>query len=143
MLSKAILDQAKAFLCWEIFDSLNIQLIELSLPAAHFFPASSTQNTIVIFFEGGTSDFSRPFFLLFHEAGHCKQLLQWRKQGREEDFRRAVNDVSGSKRINFEKESWLLGKDLLEQFICERGISAGVLEQYDHFATQSITTYKE
>ena len=143
MLSKAILDQAKAFLCREIFDSLNIQLIELLQPAAYFFPASSTQNTIVIFFEGGTSDFSRPLFLLFHEAGHCRQLLQWRRQGREEDFQKMMNHVNGSKRINFEKESWLLGKDLMEQFISEKGIPKNVLEQYDDFARQSIATYKE
>lgn len=141
MVPKTVLDQAKAFLCWDTFPDLTVQLIELQETAAYFYPPSNDRCTILVFYQRHGADYSRPLFLLFHEAGHLLQYEEWEKDGRTSDFWKVLNESSGSIKTAFERESWNWGRDLLEDFITKSGLEKGVLDAYDCYAGQCVQSY--
>jgi len=141
MISKQVLDSAKAFLCWDIFDNLTVQLIEIHGPSAYFLPCGSGQDTIVVFYRAGNPDFSKPLFYLFHEAGHCLQFDEWSKSGRADDFWKMINTPTGAIKKQFENESWQWSRDLFKDFIKKQNLPEDLLDEFDSFATECIATY--
>jgi len=142
MVLKSVLDQAKSFLCWDTFPDLTIQLIELEETAAYFYPPSSQQSTILVFYRKQAADFSRPLFLMMHEAGHLLQYEEWEKDGRVSDFWKVLNESGGSIKAAFERESWDWGRDLLEDFIAKNGLDEDLLEAYERYAGRCIQSYR-
>jgi hypothetical protein len=141
MVPKSVLDQAKAFLCWDTFPDLTVQLIELQETAAYFYPPTNDRCTILVFFQKQVADYSRPLFLLFHEAGHLLQFEEWEKDGRTSDFWKLLNESVGSIKAAFERESWNWGRDLLEDFIAKKGLEKDIMDAYDRYAGQCIQSY--
>lgn len=139
--SKATLDRAKAFLCWDVFPNLSVQLIELQSSVAYFFPPFD-RTTILVYYERGAADFSVPLFHLFHESGHCLQFEEMRKRGRESDFWKVVNTATGPSKTAFERQSWEEGKNLLEEFIHKNNLNGSLLKAYDVYAEKSIQSYR-
>jgi hypothetical protein len=142
MITKSILEEAKAFLCWDTFSDLAIQLVELQSATAYFYPKTNEQSTIIVFYRSLNPDFSKPLFLLFHEAGHFLQFQEWKKNGRELDYWKMVNTATGGLKIKFEEESWDWGKDLIKDFIQKKNMDISILKEYEHFALESIETYR-
>jgi hypothetical protein len=141
MVPKSVLDHAKSFLCWDTFPDLTIQLIGLGETAAYFFPPSNDKSTVVVFYQKQAADFSRPLFLLFHEAGHLLQFQEWEKEGRAPDFQRITGESSGAIKTAFERESWNWGKDLFEDFIHAQKLDGGLIEAYETYAKTCIQSY--
>jgi hypothetical protein len=142
MISKSVLDKAKAFLCWDTFSDLNVQFIELQQAVAYFFPPSKDRNTIVVFYRQGNPDFTKPFFLLFHEAGHYLQFQEWKSSGRETHFWKLIDTHEGSIKAAFEEESWNWGRDLIEDFIRKNELDESVLALYDEYASSCVGSYR-
>jgi hypothetical protein len=141
MVSKEILNQAKAFLCWDTFPGLTIQLIEMQQAVAFFYPPSK-KPTIIQYYERGTDDFSIPLFQLFHEAGHFLQFIRLQQEGKEQDFWEIIEEPTGQGRIIFERESWDLGKNLLHDFIKNANLDTSLIKSYGLFAEQSLESYR-
>lgn len=141
MISKSTLDEAKAFLCWDIFSELSVQLIEIQKMVSYFIPPSECPS-IIIFYRHGETDFTKPLFNLFHEAGHLIQFNKTKNKNNNKKFRNLVNTPAGPKKINFEKQAWHQGKILFEDFIKKNILDISLLPQYDNYSKQLIDTYK-
>jgi hypothetical protein len=141
MITKIDLEQAKAFLCWDAFTDLSIQLIERNDPVSYYIPPSD-QSTILLFYPAGTRDFSKSLFLLFHEIGHRIQFDQYQRAGLTDQFWECVNTPTGQEKMNFELESWQAGRHLLEQFTHQMHIEPSLINQYDTFAQESLKSYQ-
>ena len=141
MVSKAILDRAKAFVCWDALQQTSIQLVELRGSSAYFYPPSSEKCSIVVFHEGAGADCTNPLLFLFHETGHCIQFHRMKEQGDDKRFYAMMNISSGDERISFERESWQLGRTLLQRFMEEQDLDDSLLSAYDRLAAESIQTY--
>ena len=138
MLTKDVLNQAKAFLCWDKYPDLSIKLIAIDEAVAFFYPPTNDLATIVVFYEKSSNDFSHAFFYLFHEVGH---LIQ-NKKYRGKDFQEFINLDRGTRKIEFEKEAWALGKDVLKEFIEKYQLQKNDLVlQYDRFAHKCLMSY--
>jgi hypothetical protein len=141
MIRKETLNQAKAFLCWDTFPGLTIQLIEMQEAVSFFYPPSK-KHTIIQYYERGKDDFSIPLFQLFHEAGHFLQFTKLQQEGGETDFWKAVDQPAGRERYAFEKESWILGRNLFSEFLNRVDLSASLLNEYDLYAGRSVESYR-
>ncbi len=143
MRTKHLLDRAKAFLCWDMFPDLTIKLVPLQHPTAFYYPPSATFNTIVVFYPVQVQDFSPCLFLLFHEAGHYLQFREYRQQGREQQFWEMVNMNDGPQKINFERDSWQQGAELLSEFLLRNTIdSKSVMAEYQIYAEHCLESYR-
>ena len=140
MVSKSILDRAKAFLCWDRFPRLSIQLVALAGPVSYFHPPSPLCS-IIVYYDRRDPDFSAPLFLLFHESGHYVQYRRYRAAGRKNEFWEIVNTPTGQVKTAFEKEGWDQGRQLLEQFIAKQDLNSSLLEEYDRFAAKNTESY--
>jgi len=141
MVDKAVLDQAKAFLCWDAVQGISVQLVALSGVAAYFYPPDTRQCSIVVFYNNEEADCSGALYYLFHEAGHAVQFQMMKSSGTSGDFRRLMNIYKGEERVAFEAESWQLGRSLLEQFIQKQELNQSLLAEYDQLAAESLQTY--
>ena len=141
MINKATLDQAKAFLCWDRFTDLTVQLVETTDSVSYFYPPSS-RSTIIVTYRKGASDFCRPLFRLFHETGHYLQFEALQKSGRETEFWEIVDTPTGPPKVGFEKNSWAIGKKVLKQFIRNHGLRDSLLREYDEYAKLCAQTYR-
>lgn len=141
MIKKTTLDQAKAFLCWDRFTDLTVQLVETTDSVSYFYPPSS-RSMIIVTYRKGASDFSRPLFRLFHETGHHLQFETLQKSGRETEFWEIVDTPTGLPKMAFEKNSWTIGKTVLEQFIRRHGLRNSLLRESDEYAKLCIQTYR-
>jgi len=142
MTGKSILDQAKAYLCWDIFRNMNIQLVGIQSDAAYFFPPRKDDATIVVFYRDGNEDMSRPLFLLFHEAGHWVQFAEYRERGREKEFYHIINSPTGTDRYCFEKQAWAEGGILLRDFAEKHHLPVEWLDRFDRYAEESLASYQ-
>lgn len=140
MVNKPILDQAKAFLCWDMFPGLVIQLIEVQEAVSYFLPPSG-RNTIVVYYERGNPDFSLPLFFLFHEVGHYLQFKDMEKAGKQSDFWEIINIPTGSSKITFEEESWSMGRGIFRRFIQKHGLDEQLLKYYNKVARRCVDSY--
>jgi len=140
MINKALLDEAKAFLCWDVFPNLSIQLVEFNGPVSYYYPPSE-RNTIILHYERGNPNFSFPLFLLFHEAGHLLQFKEMQTNGTESDFWKIINVPTGLSKTKFEKEGWSKGRVVFQQFIRKHRLEEALLKDYDRVAQNSIESY--
>jgi len=140
MVTKTILYQAKAFLCWDTFPDLSIQLVEFKEATSYFYPPSQ-RSSIVVYYQEGKADFSVPLFLLFHEAGHCLQFEDRRKANEETTFWENAHVPTGSGRARFEEEGWNRGKVLFKKFIARTNLNERLLDAYEKYAKKSMESY--
>lgn len=144
MIHRALLFEAKAFLCWEKFDQLSIKLIPITGTVAFFYPPTKDIATIHLFYRSETEDFGQSLCLLFHEAGHYQQWRQWSNQGKEREFWNLMDMDKGDEKIAFEREAWDLGGQLLNEFMERLVMSHDHLrDAYDKLAQQSLLTYHD
>ena len=142
MHSKHILDQAKAFLCWDKFPDLTIKLIPLQEPVAFYYPPFSVDHTIIAFYPVPCEDYTSSLFLLFHEVGHYLQFQEYQQQGKEHEFWEYVNADTGMEKIRFEQDSWERGATILSQYLRNQHITEkNLLLKYRKFAIQCVKTY--
>ena len=80
---KSVLFNAKAFLCWDLFPRLVIQLIPIQKAVGYFYPAGDDRPTLFLFYQEKTDNFLEPGCLLFHEAGHYRILIKEKKRNQE------------------------------------------------------------
>ena len=113
-----ILHKAKAFLCWDVFHDVAVQLVRTKGPVSYFIPPSDICS-IVVFTDQDETDFSKPVCHLFHEAGHRLQYEAWKKTGKRDRFMECINTPAGPARAAFEQEAWDMGRTLLRRFIRE------------------------
>lgn len=139
-IGKSILNAAKAFLCWDMFPDLTIQLIQMQEAVSYFHPPFD-KSTIILFYQKENRNYSSSLFLLFHEIGHYVQFEKMKKSGRESLFWQNINTPTGNSRIAFEQESWQKGKVYFNQFVEEKSLPPSLLDAYDQYAMQSIQSY--
>ena len=140
MIGKNILTEAKAFLCWDRFPELSVQLIEMQDTVSYFYPPAESP-TILVYYRKGMDDYSIPLFHLFHEAGHFVQLREYTRTGRESQFRDALQQPGGDQRIGLEKEGWERGRQLLAQFMEEKDLPPSLLREYDQYGQRAAASY--
>lgn len=147
MATKEVLDQAKAFLCWDMFPNLTIKLIPLEQPVAFYMPPSTNTHTIVLFYPVPCDDYWPVLFLLFHEIGHYRQFQAVCAQGKEARFWECVNMATGAEKIAFEAESWELGKRVLTDFLSHCHFSEesqqSAVTQYQSYAACCLKSYED
>ena len=136
--SKSTLIDAKAFLCWDVFQDIAIQLVPLQGAVAFYFPPDPTTHSIVLFYDQSEDDFRQPLFLLFHEAGHKKQFEMLGKE-----FKKMMAIPNGKRRQNFELEAWHIGRLLFEDFVTTHNMDISFLQQFDQCAQKSIKSYTD
>jgi hypothetical protein len=141
MISISILSEAKAFLSWEVFDNLSIQLVPLQSAVAYHYPPGNRNHSIVVFYDPEDRDLSKPVFYLFHEAGHA---MQYEHHSSEREFfhsRMALD--RGPERREFEQQAWDLGRHLFIRFLAKQNLEADVLlDRYDEFSQLCLDTYR-
>lgn len=139
-IEKEVLDRAKAFLCWDVFEDLTIQLIEIQQSVAFYYPPFQ-QGTIILYYERGIRDFRTPLFHLFHEAGHVLQFKQWEQTGKFVRFYEAMNSPGGPDRADFERDASERGRDLLIRFMETQKQQDRLIAEYDAWSRSAAATY--
>ena len=143
-LQRGHLQRAKAFLCWDKFPMLSIQLVPIKGQVGYFFPPRHDYSQIVLFYSDHNDEFSDAIFLLFHEIGHYIQYNHYAEVGQSSEFSLLVEKDKGPQKMAFEKESWQLGSQVLIEFLGKEKIAAeGVLLAFNRFAEKSILTYSD
>lgn len=143
MISQSILFEAKAFLCWEKFPDLSIKFMSIEEAIAFFYPPAKNVMTINLFYKKNTKDYSLALCLLFHEAGHLQQWRILTAQNRADEFERCTNLDKGEQKIQFEREAWQLGGELLNEFLTKINIDKNIFNPvFKSYAEQSLLTYK-
>jgi len=143
MVLKSVLEQAKSFLCWDKYPTLNIKLISLNQSVGFFFPPHPEFNTILIFYQEGIQDFSEALFLLFHETGHYIQHIDYQKHNQEKRFWELVNSPQNGMKMKFETEAWENGRNLFQQFIKRKNINVSQLcQQFEQYQEKCLQSYQ-
>lgn len=143
MVSQSILFDAKAFLCWDKFPELSIKLMPIEEAIAFFYPPTKEILTINLFYEKNAHDFSRAVCLLFHEVGHLKQWKYLSRQNRIDEFWHCINLDKGEQKMQFEREAWNFGEELLGEFLLKNHINQkSFVDIYQCYAEQSLSTYR-
>ena len=143
MINKSDLDAAKAFLCWDVFSDLAIQLMPLQNAAAYYYPPGGGLQSIVLFYDPAQRDFSEPLFLLFHEAGHACQWRQMVAHRQGELFSRLIALDKGPKKAAFEGEAWRLGQKLFEKFAASHGLTDRLYDQLREYGRCCAASYEK
>jgi hypothetical protein len=140
MISFETVKRAKAFLCWDCYDDLSVQLIPVRESTAFYYPPAQI-GSIVLFYHPDAKDFISPLCLLFHEAGHHAQYQTWLKDNRSDIFWERLHTPTGPDKIQFEKESWDLGRTLFHKFLQKEKMLIDWVENYNRFSMQQMKTY--
>ncbi len=143
MISKSVLTAAKAFLCWDAFKNLSIQLVPVQNAVAYYYPPQNAHHGIVLLYAAGAPDLSEPLFLLFHEAGHARQWTELYGKDRKDYFQEMIDRDRGSEKTAFEQEAWDNGRHLLEQFVRQEKLDSAVLAKYDLYGKACLLSYGE
>jgi len=142
LVSKAVLEQAKSFLCWDLYRDLSIKLIAIETATAFFYPPTKDLSTIIIFYKKNCTDFSEPVFLLFHEVGHFEQYKMYQTNNKINEFRSLINLDKGPEKIKFEREAWDIGKEVMKKFIKKyQSNNLKLLDHYFDFADICLMSY--
>ena len=136
----SVLSDAKAFLCWDIFPDLSIQLVKVAKTTSYFYPPVN-RCTIIVYYEKACADFSTPLCHLFHEAGHYVQYQEQENDNCEILFYEMMNTPTGLQRKTFEEEAWRKGKELLTKFIQKKELPESILKVFNDMATSRIQSY--
>ncbi len=144
MINQSILFQAKSFLCWERCPGLSIKLVPIQETVAFFYPPQSEVASVVLFYKETANNLTDPLCLLFHEAGHYLQWLSARKARREEDFTKFINLDKGKEKIDFEREAWKIGQEMLIEFLNKEKLEMNlVLAIFFEIMNRSLQTYHD
>jgi len=142
MMTQKLLHEAKAFLCWDKFHDLTIQLIPIDSAVAYFFPPDAGQKTILVFYLSDRTDYSEALFLLFHEAGHHVQYALIASKNMCESFKALMNQDKGSSKYQFEAEAWDAGRTLLVDFLSGHSMALSeILSAYDACSQRCLSSY--
>ena len=141
MIPKSLLDAAKAFLCWDVFPDLSIQLVPLQSAVAYYYPPGGGLQSIVLFYDPSQRDFSEPLFLLFHEAGHACQWREMQAGARGGRFTRLMALDKGPEKAVFERDAWRLGKELFMKFAGGRGLGSGLPDRFESYCRNCVQSY--
>ena len=136
LVSKSTLADAKAFLCWENFDDLAIQLVPLQQAAAFYVPPNPDVHSILLFYDQNKEDLSEALFLLFHEAGHRRQFEALHKK-----FDDMTAIPNGPQRQLFEEEAWRSAQLLFHEFITRHNLDLQHLQAFDAYARHAVNSY--
>ena len=131
-----MLNEAKAFLCWDALPNLSIQLVPIQKSVAYYFPPNRELDSILLFYDAHQHDFSESIFLLFHEAGHAQQYERLGKI-----FHNMISVPNGKERRSFEREAWSFAKILFEKFVTKFDLENSLLEKFDQYAAMSLDSY--
>jgi len=143
LIDLSLLKEAKAYLCWDVFPQLVVQLVPLQKAVAYYYPPND-HHSIVVFYTDSAASVSAAFYLLFHEAGHLVQQQRYAKNGQGKEFDATLNLDKGPVKQQFERQAWDFGYELLQQFLSGKRIATSIiLKQYVLFADKSINTYSE
>lgn len=143
-ISKSHLFDAKAFLCWQAFDDLSVQLVPIRATVAYHYPPQNNRHSIILFYPEFQQDYSEPLFLLFHEAGHILQWKQLEKSGRIETGKRIMNLSKGRERVLFEEQAWTLGRELFMRFLDQDNLPRDeLLKGYAEYQKSCVNSYKD
>jgi len=140
MITQSMLNDAKSFLCWDCFPDLSVQLAPMAAPVSYYYPPGES-HSILIFYDSEDSDFSKPLFLLFHEAGHHQQFIEMQERGDSNQFWKQINIPNGLKRKAFEENSWDRGCRLFNEFIQKQRLDANLLQKYEKYASKQMKSY--
>lgn len=144
MVPKSLLFEAKAYLCWDLFDDLSIQLIPMHKATAYYFPPHNDRQSILLFYDDKSLDFSEALFLLFHEAGH---VVQFKQPGGKADHDRCTQIPNGTERIAFEQRAWDAAALMLEKFLNKQRVESraliGSLRRFSQSCIQSYAAPEE
>lgn len=143
MIPPATLKAAKAFLCWEVFDNIGVQLVPVRPACAYYHPPRSSRHGIVLFYNPGAQDCSEALFLLFHEAGHARHWERLHAAGRSDYFQTMLDRDKGDEKMMFEKEAWDCGRELLERFVVRERLDPSMLAQYDLYGRACLLSYRD
>lgn len=139
MISRSHLFEAKAFLCWDAFDDLFIQLVPLQNAAGYYFPPDNEHHSIILFYDDKLRDFCEPLFLLFHEAGHA---VVYSQMYNGEKHRQELQRHKGPLRAAFEKRAWEEAELLFVRFVEKIGIGeCKVIDAFKDFSRSCINSY--
>ena len=142
MISRDILIQVKQYLCWDLFQDLSIQLIEVQGSVSYFFAPQDDRSTILLFLKPTDGDYSESLFLLLHEVGHYLAYKLLKQSNDESQYWQTLNEVSGPDKLQFERVAWERGREFFERFIEQEALTVGdLLADYDVFAQRSLHTY--
>lgn len=141
MIPKSVLFDAKAFLCWDSFEDLSIQLVPVQNSAAYYYPPDNKYHSLVIFYNDQLADFCEPLFLLFHEAGHVLQWKKYKAEGALFSFYENINLSTGFEKQNFEKQAWEKGRELFVKFSKQQTLSHTLIDEFDAYAKRSVSSY--
>ncbi|GAK51780.1 hypothetical protein U14_03026 [Candidatus Moduliflexus flocculans] len=143
MISKHLLNQAKAFLCWDAFPEVAIQLAPIQAAVAYYYPPSPDVHSIVVFYQPDAQDFSPPFFLLFHEIGHYLQYQAHQRAGTLAHFYAALQADNGAEKATFERDSWERGAVALNAFFERHQMKKErLLAEYAAYADRCVMSYQ-
>lgn len=142
MISKHLLNQAKAFLCWDAFPDVAIQLVPIQAAVAYYYPPSADAHSVVVFYQPDAADFAAPLFLLFHEIGHYLQFQAHQRDGTVAGFYAALQADNGAEKTAFERDSWERGGIVLKTFLHAHRIpEERLLTEYEAHADCCIRSY--
>lgn len=144
MLSKHLLFEAKAYLCWDAFPQLSVQLIPIDRSVAYYYPPTPQHHNIVIFYNPKEADFAEALFLLFHESGHVRQWKRYQQRGEIQYFYECLNRSNGQQKQIFEQEAWRYAEELLHRFCREKALDEFyIVQRFQDYRARCVQSYAE
>ena len=137
----SILAAAKAYLCWDTFPDLSIQLVEMQDAVSFYYPPGR-RGSIVCYTAPNCKDVSIPLFHLFHEAGHHEQYTEVKGTEDEARFRELVDTPTGEAKAAFEQISWKKGRKIFARFLEVHHLPTALLAAYDRYGRICVESYR-
>ena len=144
MINRTILFQAKSFLCWDKCPGMSIKLVPIQESVAFFYPPLEDDASVILFYNTTAMNLTNPLCFLFHEAGHYWQWVKARRAGKLDDFNKMIQLDKGEDKVDFEREAWIFGQEMLVEFLKKENIGTmTVLAQYFKLMSKSLETYND
>ena len=144
LVSKNLLFDAKAYVCWDVFSHLSVQLIPLETAVAFYYPPKNPNHTIVVFYLQSATDFAEPLFLLFHECGHVKQWQEFQQRNNTAQFYSNLNSPNLQEKQQLEIQAWQYAETLLRDFLRQQNMErAAILQRFNSYKNRCQSSYAE
>ncbi len=142
LISKQMLFDAKAYVCWDVFSHLSVQLIPLDQPVAYYYPPQNPNHNIVVFYFASASEFAEPLFLLFHECGHVKQWKALQKGRNTSQFYASLNAADYNEKQQFEIQAWQHAEQLLADFLLQQYLEQpAIMQRFKSYRDECLRSY--
>lgn len=136
--------QAKSFLCWDKCPGMSIKLAPIQETVAFFYPPEADYASVILFYDTSAKDLTNPLCFLFHEAGHYWQWVKASKADKLDYFNKMIQLDKGEDKVNFERDAWILGQEMLIEFLKKENIETmSVLALYFKLMSKSLETYHD